>query len=265
MNIGIIGVGRLGTALVKGMIRGGIDPASVNVYDLSKEALDGVRTLGVNICSSAVDVYMRSTVIIVAVKPQDVINVIKTFPQIIDENKTVVSVAAFVPIKVLEKHLKHVNVYRAMPNIAVEVNKGFIALAPSDRINDTVEKLFKIVGDTVWVSEELLDLLTIVSASTPAIVVELIDAFILAALKAGVPYDIAKRAILSVFQGIGKLCEYRDLSSVRDSVITPRGTTISLVEKMYIYEAKSRLMKALIDSIEEYLDRLKKYRENIEN
>uniref|UniRef100_A0A7J3MX55 Pyrroline-5-carboxylate reductase dimerisation domain-containing protein n=1 Tax=Ignisphaera aggregans TaxID=334771 RepID=A0A7J3MX55_9CREN len=87
----------------------------------------------------------------------------------------------------------------------------------------------------------------------------------LAALKAGVPYGIAKRATLSVFQGVGKLCEYRDLSSVRDSVITPRGTTISLVEKIYMYEVKSRLMKALIDSIEEYLDRLKKYRENIEN
>lgn len=264
MNLGIIGVGKLGTALVKGMIRGGIDKKKIYVYDVSKIVLERVEVLGVNICRDVVELYMNSDVVVIAVKPQDVVDVLKSLPRSESNKKFVVSVAAFVPLKILEKYSEHFRVYRAMPNIAVEVNKSFTALAPIDRISSEIEDLFRIVGDVAWVKEEILDLLTIISSSTPAVVAELIDVFMLAALKAGVPYDIAKKAISFVFQGTGLLFEYKDVNSIRDTVITPRGVTISLIEKMYVYEVKNRLMKSLIDSIEEYLNRLKEYRKNME-
>lgn len=263
MTVGIIGVGRLGTALVKGFVYGGIDPKGICVYDVSSEALKRVEVLGVKLCNSVAELADFSRIIIVSVKPLDVLDVVKSIAPRLSEDKVLVSVAAFMPLKAIERYISGRNVYRAMPNIAVEVNKGFTALSPPDRRYEDVEKLFKVLGDVIWVKEEILDLLTVVSASTPAIVAELIDIFVLAALKAGVPYDIARKAVATVFQGVGKLAETKDTSSIRDSVITPRGSTIILVEKFYTYEVKSKLLKALVDSIEEYIDRLENFRKEL--
>lgn len=263
MSIGIIGVGRLGTALAKGFIDGGVNPNDIYVYDVSPEALKRVEALGVKSCKNVDELANSSRIIIVAVKPSDVLNVIRDVAPWLNKDKILVSVAAFIPLKAIERYAGRGSIYRAMPNIAVEVNKGFTALSPPDRRCEDVEKLFSILGDVVWVKEEVLDLLTVISASTPAIVVELVDTFILAALKAGVPYDIARKAVTTVFQGVGKLAEVKDVSSIRDSVITPRGSTIILVEKFYTYEVKSKLLKALVDSIEEYIDKLEKFKKDL--
>lgn len=264
MSIGIIGIGRLGIALVRGFIGGGIQPKEIHVYDISSEAMKRAEVLGVRLCRSIGDVIDSSDISIIAVKPKDVENVLKEVATHISEEKALVSVAAFVPLKAIERHIDKGEVYRAMPNIAVEVNKGFIALTPVQRKKDNIEKLFSVIGEVVWVDEATLDLLTIISASTPAIVAEFIDSFMLAALKIGVPYDIAKKAIAAVFQGVGKLFEVKDVNLIRDSVITPRGSTIILIEKLYTYEVKSRLVKALIDSAEEYLEILKGFAKGFE-
>lgn len=263
MVTGVIGIGRLGSSLVRGFINGGIKPREIYVYDISIDVLKRIESLGIVICRSVDEVVESSNIIIIAVKPQDITSVVKYIGNKSIENKIIVSVAAFVPLGLLEKYINKNVVYRAMPNIAVEINKGFTALAPIDRRNLDVEELFKVVGDVVWVREEILDLLTIISASTPAVIAELIDSFMLAALKAGIPYDIAKNAIASVFHGIGKLFGTKDFSSIRDSVITPRGSTIILIEKLYTYEVKNRLIKALIDSIEEYLEKLNIFRKSL--
>lgn len=264
MTIGIIGVGRLGTALARGFIGGGIDPEDIYVYDISSEALKRVEALGVKLCSSVDELVDSSKIIIVSVKPLDVLGVVKGIAPKLGEDKVLVSVAAFIPLKAIERYVSRRNVYRVMPNIAVEIGKGFTAISPPDRKNDGIENLFRTLGEVVWVKEEILDLLTIVSASTPAVVAEIIDVFILAALKAGVPYDIARKAVASVFQGVGKLVEIKDISNIRDSVITPRGSTIILVEKLYTYEAKNRLLKALVDSVEEYIERLEKFKKELD-
>lgn len=263
MIVGIIGVGRLGLALVKGLINGGIDPNKINVYDVSVEALKRVEPLGVLLCRSISDLVEASEIIVVSVKPGDILDVVKAIAPALTEDKVLVSVAAFVPLQSIESYTKNRRVYRAMPNIAIEVNKGFTALTPPERKCSKVEELFRVLGEVAWVKEDLLDLMTLISASTPAIVAELIDAFILAALKAGVPYDLTKKAVASVFQGVGKLAELKDVSSIRDSVITPRGSTIILIEKLYTYGVKGRLVKALSDAVEEYLEKLEKFRKEL--
>ncbi|MEM3979778.1 MAG: pyrroline-5-carboxylate reductase dimerization domain-containing protein [Ignisphaera sp.] len=260
MAIGIIGIGKLGLALVRGLVSGGINPNKINVYDVSVEALKRVEPLGVLIRRSINDLVEASETIVVSVKPRDILDVINIVAPVLTEDKILVSVAAFVPLQSIESYIKNKNVYRAMPNIAVEVNKGFIALTPPERRCSKVEEIFKVLGEVIWVKEDLLDLMTLISASTPAIVAELIDTFILAALKAGVPYDLAKKAIASVFQGVGKLAELKDVNAIRDSVITPRGSTIIMIEKLYTYGVKGKLVKALFDAIEEYLEKLEKFR-----
>jgi len=261
LDVGVVGAGRLGSAIIKGLINGGVEPSSIYVYDVSPEAIKRIEKLGVRICKNVEDLaHAKPRTVIVAVKPADLLNVVKELRTVLTGDTVLVSVAAFISLRDIENIVGGVRIYRAMPNIAVEVNKGFIAVAPPERWDQEIDSLFRFLGEVVWVKEEVLDLLTFVSASTPAVVAELLDVFVLVALKMGVPYDLAKKAAVQVFQGVGKLAELKDVSMIRDSVITPRGVTINLVEKLYTYEAKGRLVKALIDAGEEYLARIEKIR-----
>lgn len=251
MEIAIVGFGRMGKSIALGLSKAGIDRRSIAVYDALPEALEEALKLGFKVCESASLATRHASVVIIAVKPGDVEKAVKSFAEDVSE-KVVVSVAALVKLETLEKLIPKASVYRAMPNIAVEVNKGFTALAPAERRNEIVEKVFGALGEVVWVDEKALDMLTFFSASTPAAVAELYDAFLLSALRAGLPYHIAKKALAAVFRGVGALVEVKDVSNVRDSVITPRGVTIRIIEKLYTYGVKQRLLKALKDAYEEY-------------
>ncbi len=259
-NIGIIGFGRMGKAIATGLINKGISSSSIIVYDKEPLALQYAKTLGLRIASSNIEVAFQSNIVVLAVKPNDVIRVANELSSIA-EDRIIISIAALVSYKTIKNHLSKSHVYRAMPNIAVEVNSGFIALTPHGERDSDVEKLFQYLGDVVWVDEETLDMLTLISASTPALLAEIADTFILAALKSGIPYAIAKRAISSLFKGVGELLNIKSLSDIRDSVITPRGVTIRLVEKFYTYDVKSKLLEALSHSIEEYLSILNETRD----
>ncbi|MEL9940200.1 MAG: pyrroline-5-carboxylate reductase dimerization domain-containing protein [Ignisphaera sp.] len=251
LRIGLIGFGRMGKAIAVGFAKAGIEKACLTVYDKAPQARADAESLGFRVVGSAEDVFTVSNIIIVAVKPGDVEEALKNLADFAS-NKIVVSIAAATPLKKLENLLPKSTVYRAMPNVAVEINKGFIALSPPSRKNDYVEKVFSLLGTVEWVDEKILDMLTFYSASTPAMVAELFDTFLLSALRAGVPYNIAKKALSTVFQGVGALLEAKSVSDLRDSVITPRGVTIKAIEKIYVYGAKQTLLKALDDAYDEY-------------
>lgn len=251
VKIGIVGFGRMGRAIALGLSRAGIDKECIGVHDKLAEVVEEARSRMFKVFDNLRDLVMFSDVVVVAVKPKDVKEVVKSIEEVV-KGKIIVSVAALVKMKVLEEAMPEAHVYRAMPNIAVEVNKGFIALTPRSRRSDVVENLFKLLGEVEWVDEEVLDMLTFYSASTPAIVVELFDAFMLSALKAGLPHDIAKKALSSVLQGVATLAQVKDVTTIRDSVITPRGVTIRAIEKIYTYGVKQLLIKALNDAFEEY-------------
>lgn len=256
VRVGIVGFGRMGRAIALGLSRAGVDRNSIAINDKVPQAVEEAKSLGFKVFNNVKDLVLSSDMIIIAVKPKDIEDLAKDVGDAA-KGKIVVSVAALVKLETLEKLFPNTKVYRAMPNIAVEINKGFIALAPSIRAEPVVENLFKLLGDVEWVDEEVLDMLTFYSASTPAIVVELFDAFMLSALKAGLPHNIARKAFSSVFQGVASLVQVKDVSTIRDSVITPKGVTIRAIEKLYTYGVKQLLLKALNDSFNEYQQMLK--------
>jgi pyrroline-5-carboxylate reductase len=251
LRIGIVGFGRMGRAIAVGLARASVDREFIAVNDKLPEAIDEARSRGFKTFTNLEDLALYSDIIVIAVKPRDVEDVAKNLREFV-KGKKVVSIAALIKLNTLRELLPDADIYRAMPNIAVEVNKGFIALAPDDRKDTEVENLFKLLGEVEWVGEELLDILTFYSASTPAIVAELYDVFLLSALKAGLPYNIAKKAIAYVFQGVANLLQIKDVSTIRDSVITPKGVTIKAIEKLYTYGVKQVLLKALNDAFDEY-------------
>jgi len=260
-NIGIIGVGKLGFSLVQGLVKSGYPVSSIHVFDKSKSMLDRAAELGLKICGSLEELVSLSNIIIISVRPNDVEGVARELAKIRVEGKKVVSTAAFVSLRALEELIGTPSVYRAMPNIAAEVNSSFTALSPPNRKNIGIEKIFTYIGVVEWVDEQVLDALTITSSSTPAVVAELMDAFVLASLRAGVPLDVAMRSVAMVFQGIGKLAEQKELWSIRNTVATPGGTTVRLLQKIYEHGVKERLLSALVEAYEEFSKKLSEYRE----
>ncbi|MEZ0394735.1 MAG: pyrroline-5-carboxylate reductase dimerization domain-containing protein [Desulfurococcaceae archaeon] len=254
-----MGFGRLGEAIARGLINAGYDGSSILVYDKSNGALERARSLGLRVLGSARDVCSDSTAVFVSVKPGDVEEVLRGLSDVAS-GKVVFSTAALVPLERLSKALgTSGGLYRVMPNIMVKVNKGFIGVAPPRR-ERRVEGLLSLLGEVVWVEEEVLDMLTLASASTPAVVAELADAILLSALKLGVPYDVARRATASVLEGVGALLRHENSSSLRDSVITPGGVTIRMIEKLYSSGAKAKLLEALSLAMDEYRAMLTEFR-----
>lgn len=264
MRVGIVGVGKLGRAILLGLLRAGVDASDILVFDRSPQAVRKASDLGARPSGSIEGMAAEADFVIISVGPRDVLGVIEKLKRAHSGRAHIISTAALFPLSAMERALNTGRVYRAMPNVLVEVGEGFIALAPRDRRSEEVEGLFKMLGEVEWVDEGVLDGLTLVSASAPAVVAELMDAFLLAALKGGVPKDVAIRAISSVFRGVSAMAREKELSYLRDSVITPGGVTISLIEKFHRYNVKSGLLISLSESIDEYQKRLWDFRGELE-
>ena len=256
VSVAIIGFGRMGRAIAVGLVKAGFEKNNIHVYDKLLEARKIAMDMRLKVFDEPQKAVAESDIVIVAVKPGDVQEAVRSIANYV-KGKAVVSVAALTPLKKLEELLPNTNVYRAMPNILVEFNKGFIALAPQSRRSDLVEEVFRLLGDVEWVDEHTLDLLTFYSASTPAVVAEIYDSFILSALRAGLPHSIAKKAISSVFQGVAQALLEKSVTELRDSVITPGGVTIRIIEKLYVDGAKQLLLKALNEAFKEYQELIK--------
>jgi len=187
-------------------------------------------------------------IIIIALKPLTILENVELLKNI-PRGKVIVSVAAFLPLSFYKKIINNNEVYRAMPNVNVEVNKGFIALHGEKA--DLIEKLFRLLGEVEWVNEEVLDKLTLIAASSPAVITELIDALEIAAMYMGIPQNIARKAILSVFKGTAELAYIKELQSIRNSIITPKGITSRLMREFIKQNIKSSLLDTFIQASEE--------------
>ena len=188
---------------------------------------------------------------IVSVKPSQVEDVVEEISGFV-QGKIIVSAAALVPIKWWESRLpgEDVKLFRAMPNINVMVGESFTALAAHEHVDaysrSVVEELFKLLGSTAWVSEDVLDALTVISGCGPAIIVEITDALMLASLAIGIPQGVAEEAVLKLIEGTAKSLQETELTKLRNMVITPRGLTIRLLRRLY----KENFKSTLIESIE---------------
>ncbi|MGB9728345.1 MAG: pyrroline-5-carboxylate reductase family protein [Thermoprotei archaeon] len=256
-----MGAGRLGQAIIRGLIRAGINSANIAASVKTLKSAENVRKLGIKVFLDNEKVIRDSDLVIIALKPHTIINVLHSLATSFEE-KIVVSVAALIPLKTYSHALNNAEIYRAMPNINVEINKGFTALCGNKGYNaELVEKIFSLLGEVVWVDEDVLDKLTLISASTPALVAELIDAMELAALYLGVPHDLARKAVINVFAGTAELTSIKDLLNIRNAVITPKGITIKLLRKYLSLNIKSSIMDMFIYASNELDKALKRFSE----
>jgi len=231
-RLGFIGAGAMGGALIRGLLGvGRVKPGEVVFCDPSPQHQQELEKLGAEAALDNAEV-MHSPVVVLAVKPQ----VLRGVPgEIRDHTRSwqlVISVAAGVPLAVLEEALHSCRVIRAMPNTPLMVQAGMTALAPGSRATpedlDLALDLFRAVGRAEVVDEAHLDVITALSGSGPAFVAVFAEALADGAVKMGLPRTLALEFAAQTILGTASLLLEKNLHPglLKDLVTSPGGTTI---------------------------------------
>jgi pyrroline-5-carboxylate reductase len=253
-KISFIGGGKMGSALIKGILaRNLMAPGKVTVADVVEEQLEGLRkTYGVLATKDNKKAVRDADIIILAIKPQNMAEVLEGISGILDKSKLIISIAAGISTGFIEECLKKgVRVMRVMPNTPALIGEGAAAIARGSYATDEdfaiTRHIFEAVGIVVAVKEELMDAVTGLSGSGPAYAFVIIDALADAGVNMGLARDVALKLAAQTLLGAAKLCLKGDKhpAELRDMVTSPGGTTIAGLQAMEEGKLRATMMAAV--------------------
>jgi pyrroline-5-carboxylate reductase len=257
-KVGFIGCGNMAEAILSGVLNSGLLPAE-NIYasDVRKDRLEAIRNrFKIRITNNNKELSTFSDIIILAVKPQNLNEVLEEIKGEIKENKLVVSIAAGIPIKRIQAFLPEKKIVRVMPNTPVLVNAGISGICANSNVTEQDEekvlKIFESVGKAIRVPERLMDALTAISGSGPAYVSLFIESLIDAGVEAGLPWDIATQLVLSTVEGTVRLIEEtgHHPAIIRSKVTSPGGVTACGIHVMEEKGLRSSILGGVIAAFE---------------
>lgn len=240
LSVGFVGCGMMATALMDGIIREKVvkDPSSIICSDVNQPSLDKAASKGFQVTLSNEEVCNKATdVIVIAVKPNVVEDVCEEIRKI-KSNALIISIAAGVQIKTLEKHLPGRRVVRVMPNtgcLIAESATGYaIGELCTSEDKDIVEAIFGAVGMAQEIKEILLNAVTGLSGSGPAYVYQFIEALADGGVRSGLPREVAMQLAAQTVKGAAEMVLQtgEHPGSLKDKVCSPGGTTIAGVQAL---------------------------------
>jgi pyrroline-5-carboxylate reductase len=254
LKIGFLGGGKMAGALAAGFVRAGlVRPAQLLASDPSPAARAAFeKQAGAKTSVSNQEVARFGQVLILAVKPHFVDDVLAEIRPEFGEGHLLLSIAAGVPLARLEKSLPAgARVVRLMPNAPALVGAsatGF-ALGKSARPEDgkLAEELFSALGYAVQLKESLLDAVTGLSGSGPAYLCLVIEALSDGGVDAGLPRDVATKLAAQTVLGSARMVLETGLhpGAIKDMVASPGGTTIEGLHEL----EKGKLRGCLISAV----------------
>lgn len=168
-------------------------------------------------------------ILIFAVKPQILNDIVEDYKKIINSETVIVSVAAGKNLNFFKQHFKKHPLIRAMPNIPAAVNKGVTLLSDREKspATETVEKLFSYVGECFWVKENLFDSMTALTGSGPAYVYLLTEILAKIIQDGGIDQEDSIKMAKQLIAGSAELMMHNPQSpkELRQSVTSPKGVT----------------------------------------
>ena len=256
-TIAFLGAGSMARAVLTGLLQPGVTvEGGIRATNRSAAKAAELRAIeGVTAWATAEDPEANLTavagarIVIVAVKPAMVADLLAEIADSLEPGTLVVSVAAGVTIETFESLLpESVSVIRSMPNTPALVGKAVTGLSAGTRSSDTdlelATALFATVGDVLVVPEEKLDALSTISGSGPAYVFYLIEQLTATALDKGFTPEQAAVMVNGTFLGATTLLAASDLSptELRRQVTSPSGTT-----ERAVWELEKGGLKELFD------------------
>ena len=253
-RVAFLGGGKMGEALVAGLIRsGGRNPDEIMVTARREER---VRELaernGVAATLSNPEAVQWAETVVLTVKPQDIEALLGQVAEHVTPEHLVVSFAAGVRTSFVEKHLdSSVPVVRVMSNVAVLVDEAMSVVSPGSQAEDkhlaVAEELLGYVGKVIRLREVHLDAITATSGSGAAYFFLLAEAMIEACILLGLSRDVATEVIIQTMLGSAKML--RDTGKhpveLREMVTSPGGTTIAAIRHLEEAGVRAAFLNAI--------------------
>jgi pyrroline-5-carboxylate reductase len=228
IKMAFIGGGNMAGAIIEGLLKQGVVPADMHVVDQHVPTTERWQARGLSVSQSCDGALSHSEVWLLAVKPQQLAEVVAAAKPFLSESTLVVSVAAGINLSTLGRWLgdteaPFTKLVRAMPNTPALVQKGMTGLAASTGVSasnkQTVEAILSAVGQVAWVeSDAMIDAVTALSGSGPAYVFRFIEALIAGGEQLGLTPSLS---------GATELAAQSDepLAVLRERVTSKGGTT----------------------------------------
>ena len=260
-KLGFIGGGNMAEAMIKGLLSASfIEAKNIFVSEPSEAKRDTLHAeYKIKVSADNRELVKKCDILILAVKPQIFQEVLVDICSLVDSDKLVISIAAGVPISIIDDALrgdknKKFSIVRTMPNTPALVQEGVTAIASGKHVNKTdvkiAHRIFEAVGRTVDVEEDQLDAVTGLSGSGPAYIFMLIEALSDAGVKMGLSREVANILTIQTVLGSAKLAREsgKHPGELKDMVTSPAGTTISGLHALEEGSFHTTLMNAVEDA-----------------
>jgi pyrroline-5-carboxylate reductase len=249
----LVGAGKMGSALLEGWIRLGLDPQNIAVIEPAIPphiAALTQRGLQLNPTPRALK---NVTAIVLAVKPQVAPQAIPPLAPLVSPSTVVVSIMAGRTLKFLSDALaKPCAIVRAMPNTPAAIGRGITVAVPlhaNEAQRALADRLLSATGAVEWTADEaLMDAVTAVSGSGPAYVFLLAEALTEAGVAAGLPHELAVKLARETVTGAGELLHRSPLEAavLRENVTSPAGTTAAALAVLMGQDGLASLMEKAV-------------------
>ena len=247
----LVGCGKMGSALLNGWLSRGTPASCVSVIEpMQPKPSDGVA---IHAEAAALGSDYRPSVVVFAVKPQSMDDVLPSYVKYAGPETVFLSIAAGKPIGYFEATLGDGVVVRAMPNTPAAVGRGITVLCANERVSSEQKAvctgLMESVGEVAWIDDEaLMDAVTGLSGSGPAYVFHLVEAMAAAGEATGLPKALAMQLARATVAGSGELLAQSSdpAATLRENVTSPGGTTAAALEILMGPDGLTKLMTEVI-------------------
>jgi pyrroline-5-carboxylate reductase len=258
-RVAVLGAGTIGEALISGLLSGSWrKPDEIVATGRREERVEELREkLGVEATLSNRDAVAGAALIVIAVKPQDLTELLDEIGTAVTPAQTVLSVAAAIPTTAIEARLAEgVPVVRAMPNTPATVHEGIAGMCAGANADEAhlavAEEALSHLGAVVRVPEPYMDAVTAVSGSGPAYFALLSEAMIEAGILLGLGRDVSTQLVVQTMFGTAKLLRDKQMHPVelRERVTSPGGTTIRAVRELEQAGVRAAFLNAIQAAME---------------
>jgi pyrroline-5-carboxylate reductase len=233
-TLGMIGVGNMGSAIARGVLKAGLlTPDRLYMTDIDSVKIDALaKELGAHACKDEKELVAAADTVLIAVKPQQIGELLGTVAPLATPNHLFISIAAGIPTgKFCDALGAEARIIRVMPNTPAMLGCGAAGVARGGAATDAdlarALDLFGSVGVAVEVEESQINAVTGLSGSGPAYVFHLIEALIEAGCAVGLSDDVSRKLTIQTVLGAARMAVETgtDPAELRRRVTSPNGTT----------------------------------------
>ena len=250
--ISILGAGKMGEALLSGMLRAGVAPSGVIAAVRRPDRAEALRdSYGIEV-TAAGEAADKAETLVITVKPQDMSGLLEEIATHVKADQLVISVAAGIPTRYIESRLGgEVAVVRVMSNTPVLVDEAMSVISAGRYATEQhlrrTEELLRPVGKVLRIPESQQDAATALSGSGPAyvyfLVESMVDAGILLGMSRASALEMVKQAVFGAATMLRESGEHPVI--LREAVTSPGGTTINAIRELERHGVRAAFLAAI--------------------